>query len=264
MLTPQMPLRVAQLTDMHLYADASRLSKGIQTSKTFQAVLNALALISPKPDVVLLTGDLSNDETIGSYQNLYRSLAPFAIPTYWIAGNHDLPDVMEPILSQPPFSQEKAFQLGNWQFIMLNSRLAQHVEGELSEETLSWLDDQLVAHPLHPTLVALHHPPLLIGSTWMDEIGLQNRDRLFQVLDRHPQVRLVLFGHIHQAFDRWRNDVRYLGTPSTCVQFIPDCNEFAIDSTQQPGFRLLTLYPDGRFDTTVERINSCIAIPNGL
>jgi Icc protein len=88
----------------------------------------------------------------------------------------------------------------------------------------------------------------------MDAIGLQNREALFAILDRHPQVKLVVFGHIHQAFDRSRRGVRYLGAPSTCVQFSPNSDEFAIDAEAQPGFRLLTLYPDGNYETSVQRV----------
>jgi Icc protein len=82
---------------------------------------------------------------------------------------------------------------------------------------------------------------------------LQNSEDLFAVLDRHPQVKLVIFGHIHQNFQQQRQDVEYLGTPSTCVQFEPQSSNFSLDN-MQPGFRLLDLYPDGTWKTQVERV----------
>jgi 3',5'-cyclic-AMP phosphodiesterase len=246
------PLVIAQITDTHLFADEDQTMKGCPTVLSFQAVLNSVEKF--QPDLILLTGDLSQDETIASYHQLRSRITPLSIATYWIPGNHDqsLAD-MGQVLSTAPFSSQKFFQKGGWQFVLLNSMLHQQVHGELSAETLETLEQQLSLSSL-PTLIALHHPPLAIASAWMDAISLQNRQDLFAVIDRHPQIKLVIFGHIHQEFDRMRQGVRYLGAPSTCVQFSPNADEFAIDGDRQPGFRLLRLYPDGQFETVVQRI----------
>ncbi|NJO72176.1 MAG: hypothetical protein HC825_11905 [Oscillatoriales cyanobacterium RM1_1_9] len=87
----------------------------------------------------------------------------------------------------------------------------------------------------------------------MDRIKLQNPEALLACLDDHPQVKLVVFGHIHQGFQTSHNGVTYLGCPSTCVQFQPLAAEFTLDQMATPGFRVLTLYPDGTFDTQVGR-----------
>jgi 3',5'-cyclic-AMP phosphodiesterase len=249
------PIVVAQITDTHLFADEALTLRGWDTVRSFQAVLAQIEQLQPQPDLLLLTGDLSQDETIASYEQLRDRLTPLGIPAYWIPGNHDqsLTD-MQQVLSTNLISPQKSFQAGGWQFILLNSMLDQQVYGALTAEELEKLAQQLDAASDRPTLIALHHPPLAIASAWMDAIGLQNREALFAVIDRHPQVKLVVFGHIHQAFDRLRQGVRYLGAPSTCVQFSSSSDEFAIDLEAQPGFRLLTLYPDGRYETTVQRV----------
>jgi Icc protein len=87
----------------------------------------------------------------------------------------------------------------------------------------------------------------------MDEIGLQNPSDLLEVCDRHPQIKLVLFGHIHQEFSHTRNGITYLGTPSTCIQFKPHTTKFTLDE-KAPGFRLITLRPDGTWETQIDRI----------
>lgn len=92
-----------------------------------------------------------------------------------------------------------------------------------------------------------------MNSDWLDRIKLQNAEELFDVINRYPQVRLVVFGHIHQEFERSRRGVRYLGSPSTCVQFIPESERFSWDK-REPGFRLIELYPDGTFETRIERV----------
>ena len=119
--------------------------------------------------------------------------------------------------------------------------------------SLEWLEQQL-QQVSEPTLIALHHPPCSIASDWMDRIKLQNPEELLAIIDQYPQVKLVVFGHIHQAFEEERREVSYLGSPSTCVQFIPKSVEFAI-AQAQPGFRLLRLHNDGTFETSIERVN---------
>lgn len=248
------PLLVAQLTDTHLFANENQEMMGCRTFDTFQAVIKQIGQLHPKPDVLLLTGDLSQDETSESYQHLRDWTALLEIPAYWLPGNHDQePVAMEKILCSDLIFLDKCFQAGGWNFVLLNSMLVGQVQGELSPETLVVLEQQLQQFAVQPTLIALHHPPLPIGSEWMDRIGLQNSQALFEVVDRHPQVKLVIFGHIHQEFDQWRNGVRYLGTPSTCVQFRPQRDRLEIDA-QGSGFRLVSLYPDGSHSTSVERV----------
>jgi Icc protein len=248
------PLQVVQISDTHLFAKSNQALLGLSTAESLTTVLDSIRRLRPKPDLLLLTGDLSQDESAESYKRLRDLITPLGIPSYWLPGNHDQLPLMEQILSTDMISADKTFQLRGWNFILLNSMLPGKVYGELSLNRLSWLEQQLQKHPNRPTLIALHHPPCLIGSDWMDQIGLRNPDDLLAVIDRYPQVKLVLFGHIHQAFSTTRAGVQYLGCPSTCVQFKPDQPDFAIDQ-QPPGFLMLDLYPDGQFDSRIKRVN---------
>ncbi len=246
-------LLIAQVTDIHLFANPSNELLGLPTANSFHAVLEQLQTLFPQPDILLLTGDLSQDGKPESYQCLQESLKPLGIPTYWLPGNHDQPTVMEEVLNQAPISLEKSFQAGGWQFILLDSAVSGCVHGQLSPESLDWLDFQLQRTGERPTLISLHHPPFLVNSDWLDHTRLKNSEELFKVIDRHPQVRLVVFGHIHQEFERSHCGVHYLGCPSTCIQFMPESNKFALDETEL-GFRLINLYPDGTFQTQVKRV----------
>jgi 3',5'-cyclic-AMP phosphodiesterase len=247
-----MALRIAQLTDSHLFGDPSQTMLGCATNQTFQRAISQLQALTPQPDLMLLTGDLSQDDSEASYENLHRAIAPLNIPTHWLPGNHDQNlEALFEILSEPPCSPEKAIQLGGWNILLLGTMLPQQVQGRLADEALAWLDEQLQAARDLPTLVALHHHPLPIGSAWMDAIGLENAGAFLALCDRHPQVKLVLHGHVHQAFEVERNGVRFLGCPSTSVQFEVEREVMAIDGERGPGFRILDLQPDGRFVTEV-------------
>jgi Icc protein len=87
-------------------------------------------------------------------------------------------------------------------------------------------------------------------SRWLDQVGLENADEFFAVLDRHRNVRAVLWGHVHQVHDTERNGVKLFSTPSTCAQFLPLSNSFAIDH-RPPGYRWLDLNADGTITTEV-------------
>lgn len=245
-------LQVVQITDIHLFADESQQLLGVPTTQSFEALLKPLFDLSPRPDLVLLTGDLSQDGSTASYERLQELLSPLGAPIYWLPGNHDCIEVMERSLTHPLFLPHKSFQVGGWQFILLNSQVPGCVHGALSDASLTWLDQQLSSSTPAPTLVSLHHPPFQVNSNWLDGSILQNADALFNVLDRHPQVQLVVFGHIHQSFQQRRGRVTYLGTPSTCIQFAPHSDDFALGH-EAPGFRLLTLFADGQWETEVNR-----------
>ncbi len=245
--------RVAQLTDTHLFAEAEKTLREMKTDHSLRSLLLHLQTLQPQPDTLLLTGDLSQDETAESYQRLLDILTPLGIPAYWLPGNHDRPHLMQQILDTDLFSSDKAASLGNWRVLLLDSTVSGEVHGYLTDNTLDWLETQLQQSE-QPTLLALHHPPVITGSAWMDKVGLHNSDALMTRLKSYPQVKLMVFGHIHHDVEVWQDSVHCLGSPSTCVQFLPKSQTFAVDGDRCPGFRVLDLYEDGHYETWVERV----------
>ena len=247
------PVSIAQITDIHLFAKENQELLGMPTNDSFCAVIEQLKKLGSELDLLLLTGDISGDGSPESYENLQNLLHPLQIPTYSVPGNHDCAIAMEEALNLRLFSRRKSFERGGWNFILLNSSVPEQVHGYLSPEALDWLDYQLTIVDEKPTLIAIHHPPFLVNSQWLDGSRLQNADDFFAVVDRYPQVKLVICGHIHQEFQYQRHHVCYLGTPSTCIQFQPNSSDFALDD-RQPGFRHLKLYPNGNWESCVERV----------
>lgn len=247
------PITIAQVTDMHLFASEQQQLLGMPTTQSFNAVVECLKNMRDELDLLLLTGDLSGDSTSQSYGNLQNLLSPLFLPSYWLPGNHDDSIVMNEVLNLGLVSRRKCFERGGWNFILLDSSIAGKVHGYLRDETLEWLNSQLAITGDKPTVIALHHPPFNVNSRWLDNSSLQNSEDFFAILDKYPQVRLVLFGHIHQEFYTQRHGVDYLGTPSTCIQFQPKTRKFALDQ-KSPGFRLMKLYPNGTWESWVERV----------
>lgn len=248
-------LRVLQLTDIHLFAAADQALMGIETYTSFSAIVRQICQLEAPPDLLLLTGDLSQDGTPESYAQLIELLKPMDCPIYWLPGNHDCFETMQRSLTYAPFIAAKNFVQQGWHFLLLNSQIPGEVAGELSPATLAWLDRKLAHQPDRPTIIAFHHPPFTLNTQWLDASALQNPEALFQVLDRHPQVKLVLFGHIHQEVQQERLGVTYLGCPSTCFQFARDHSTFTLDPDRCPGFRILDLAPDGSWRSEVQRVD---------
>jgi len=248
------PVRIVQLTDLHLLGDPGEALRGIPVERNLNAVLDAAAGDLARADLVLLTGDLAEAGEPAAYARLARAVAARTRRCFALPGNHDDPVHLANALPATGRDRVAVCRLGRWRLLLLDSTLPGRSAGHLDRRQLHWLEAQLGGASRDPVLVILHHPPLPIGSAWLDAIGLRNGAALRSVLERAAsRIRAVLFGHIHQAFDRRRGGLRYLATPATGVQFVPGTRRPGIDILP-PGWRELLLYPDGRLVTRVKRL----------
>lgn len=250
----QRPLRVVQISDCHLFGNTEGKLLGLNTESTLQHVLQLLAREQPAIDVILATGDLSQDGSLASYRRFQEHLARFKAPSYWLQGNHDLTEPMVNVLGGESHLSPCQVSLGNWRIIMLNSAVEHEVPGYFQPTELAFLEQALQHTRGQPTLVCLHHHPIPMGCDWLDNQVVVNATEFWDIVDRHDHVRAILWGHVHQESDRERRGVRLMSVPSTCVQFKPNSHDFAVDSLA-PGYRWLDLYPDGRLETGVSRVS---------
>jgi len=250
------PIRLLQITDTHLFAPEDGALLGVPTLKSFRAVVDQVQQRTPDFDAILATGDISQDHTVQSYQHFVDGIELLEKPCYWLPGNHDYKPSMSNVL---PSSQIQACEhvlIGlHWQIIILDSQVVGVPHGLLSSKQLILLDNALTQHPERHSLVLLHHHPLPAGSAWLDQHQLKDNQDFWDVLNQHSNVNGIVCGHIHQELDRKVNGVRLLATPSTCVQFLPDSDDFALDS-QAPGWRTFELFPNGVIETQVHRLNN--------
>ncbi len=244
---------VLQITDPHLYGRADRKLRGVATDESLRVVLDAALARYPDYAALLVTGDLVQDDPSG-YARLRDACRAIEKPVLCIPGNHDDPAVMARELATAPFRLCGALSLGAWRIVMLDSSTAGDVGGRLGDAELARLDEELAGATGH-ALVCLHHQPVPMGSRWLDEIGLRDAAEFWRIVDAHPNVRGIAWGHVHQSFDGRRGRVRLFATPSTGAQFVPTSDRFAIDD-RPPAFRHFELDPDGRILSRVHWVEA--------
>ncbi|MGD8591309.1 MAG: phosphodiesterase [Gammaproteobacteria bacterium] len=253
-------IHVLQITDTHLFTDPAGELYGVNTRQSLTSVLQHKQTSGVKSDVLLLTGDLSHDETEESYAVLNSFIDPLGIPAYCLPGNHDEPAFMVKRLKNTTNNGILHTVHGRWLLVLLDSSVPGAVEGQIKEDVLHKLDELLRHHacdnasgdkdPGKHVLVAVHHNPVKVGSAWMDRIGVQNGEALFDVLCKYHSVKAVICGHIHQELETRVNNIVVYGTPSSCFQFKPHTPEAEIDD-KPPGYRVMTLYDDGKIESQV-------------
>jgi 3',5'-cyclic-AMP phosphodiesterase len=186
---------IAHLSDPHL-------DGGERSTARAARVMTYLAGLDPRPDVVLVTGDLADNGLVTEYEQL-RSMLGAAVPGAALCcpGNHDdRAAYRKGLLDHDDASTapvNSAHQVAGVTFLMCDSSIPGRNEGTLDDTTLDWLDAELAAAPGLPAFVCLHHPPVDLHHPLVDDIRLLDEQRLAAVLDRHPQVVAVLCGHAH-------------------------------------------------------------------
>lgn len=247
------PFVMAQLSDLHL-------SGQVGFDPSYQKFLCCLEAAKHQAQFLLLTGDLVNDGSTAGYDWLFATLDATRLDYACLAGNHDVTMVKNPhlpyharqflpIAMDARLVKRKCLTVGAWRLLCLNSAKAGCDYGEIVPEDLAWLSKQL-ATPT-PTLIALHHPPIKVGSAWIDTLKLSNAEDLFTVLQQSKHAQALVCGHVHQACEHWHNDLKILTCPAVSRQFLPHSDEFAIDN-RPSGFRLIEL--DTTLKTQVFRI----------
>lgn len=244
------PFRILHITDPHLHGHREARMRGVNTDDTLVATLRH-ALGDPRqPDAILATGDLVQDETRAGYERFRDLTGTLGPPVYCLPGNHDSPATMREVLSGKPFQYCGFARHAGWTLLMLSTYARNDDGGRLAPRELEFLDRMLTANNTDHCLIALHHQPVPMGSRWLDGVALRNADEFLAICDHHSHVRGIVWGHVHQASDRERHGVRLMSSPSTCAQFKPLSDDFALDS-RPPGYRWIDLHADGSIDTSV-------------
>ncbi len=198
------PILIAQISDLHIKPSGALAYGRVDTAGSLARCIAALNRFAPRPDLVVITGDLADTPVKEEYDHLTGLLAPLQIPFVAIPGNHDDRALMRAALPAQPYAAPDgalnlAHQVGDLDVLLFDSTVPGTNYGTLDAATLAWLDAALAASTTRPALLFLHHPPFVTGIAHMDVQNLRNVESFAAVVRRHPRARLVAAGHVHRA-----------------------------------------------------------------
>jgi 3',5'-cyclic-AMP phosphodiesterase len=229
------PTVIVQLSDPHIGAT---WAEGDPVAGLATAVAS-IRRLRPAPDALVLTGDLADTLADAEYAQVLAAIEDIDAPGYGLPGNHDDRDGVRRhfgIPGEPGTPVQYAVGAGALRILMLDSTRPGADAGEFDGGRLAWLEDALSADPHTPTLLAMHHPPLLTHVPGLDALALAAGDRaaLADVVRRHPNVMLIIAGHVHRAISGELAGCRVLSAPSTYIGFELDLLAEQIDDVPTP------------------------------
>lgn len=250
-LVQQASWTLIQITDTHLMDRVELEFVKMKPELSFQAVMHDIQQKHPHLNAIIHTGDLAQVPVSETYTRYLECMQGLGLDHYQIPGNHDDAEIF-------PFHNGQnaahVIHFGTWSVVLLNSAVKGQIDGWIDAEQLQQLDDILNEFPKQHVIVACHHHPFIMHSKWIDHHRLKNTEHLTDVLKRHDNIKMVICGHVHQDSSKEWNGISFLSTPATSVQFKPLSDTFALDD-QAPGYRVLELFEDGYFATSVHRVS---------
>jgi 3',5'-cyclic-AMP phosphodiesterase len=237
--------RILQLTDLHVFSEPNVRLKGVPTRELLQDVVRHILSHESRFDHVVITGDHTHDEQPGSYEAVRSILAPFADRLRQLPGNHDDRTILRtafPARIGGSGAERINFQFccGDWMCLGLDSQDPGKVPGLFDNEQANWLTSQLDESDKPAVALFIHHPPVDVGSQWMDAIGLVGRESLQSIIKSDPRIQCVFCGHVHHEFESSLHQARVFTTPATGLQFSPD-GATPTFAAKPPGYRVIEL-----------------------
>jgi 3',5'-cyclic AMP phosphodiesterase CpdA len=241
---------LAQISDTHVRVDdggasVRRLTKALGQARGYRA------------DLILITGDLVNDERSDEYAAFAEAIIDPPAPLYVLPGNHDdRGHIREALPGHKYFPASGPLSYAIEEFpiriVCVDQIVPGETHGSFTEDQASWLDRTLAQRPEKPTLVALHHPPFPTHDVLFDSIGLRNAELFASVVRRHPQVARILCGHHHRVAVGQVAHAPVIIAPSTSWVYglaMHQGQEIAPITDEQPGWMLHAWTQRGGFSS---------------
>jgi len=239
---------LAHISDLHIKRPGALAYRRVDTAAALARTVERLNALTPRPEAVVVTGDLVDLGTVEEYRHLRSLLAPLAIPCYLMIGNHDEPGALREVFADHSYLHtgdtflQYAVDVGPLRLVALDSRTPGASGGMLDDTRLAWLETQLEAARAQPVVVALHHPPFVSGIGHMDRqrLDANSSARLASIIRRFENVERVICGHVHRPIVTRFAGTIALSVPSTAHQVALDLNDNAPSAfrLEPPAFAL--------------------------
>lgn len=227
-------LKIIQITDTHLFGHDDQKIFGHDSNNNFIEVIEKIKNNDLfNTDFIILTGDLSQDETANSYLNVMRAMSEFSLPIYWIPGNHDDLGIMNAVFAESHwFSYIKSLLMKYWNFIFLNTKMIDSESGYLKKEEIDHLSKEVINSKLTNKKLAIimHHHPIRVQTPLIDNYILNN-DKVFWDTVKDVEDGLIICGHVHGDYSFRFKNFKIECSPATCFQFEKGANVLKIENS---------------------------------
>lgn len=200
---------IAHLSDLHVRPHGAPLAFGrIDTTALARGAIERVTSLHPRPDVVVISGDLTDCGRMEEYVLLRDLLGALRMPVHLVLGNHDRREPFREVFSGwPGLDTTGAFvqfiaDEASLRIIGVDTLVSGEGYGALCADRLAWLSARLAERPQTPTALVMHHAPFRVGSQFLDNVRLrEGADALKRLVAANPQVERILCGHHHRSID---------------------------------------------------------------
>ena len=204
---------IAQISDPHIRPKGKLYQNVVDSNADLAAAIRHLNGLDPRPDLVLLSGDVVDEGHAAEYAMARALLDALALPLYVIPGNHDRwPEFRHAFGDHAYLPAEGPFHYviedrGPVRIIALDVTVPGLHHGDLDPPSVAWLRRVLAREKPRPTIVMMHQPPFACGVPYLDLYLCRNGARLAEVVDDFPAVERIVCGHVHRHMQ-----LRFAGT----------------------------------------------------
>jgi 3',5'-cyclic-AMP phosphodiesterase len=254
---------IAQISDVHVRPVGQLYQGVVDSNRMLAAAVAHLNALDPRPDVVLITGDLVDEGDPAEYAALRGILADLALPYLVIPGNHDGREACRTAFADHRYlpatgPMHYTIEAHTVRIVAFDTTVPGGHHGAADAAGLAWLDTVLGADRTRPTVVIMHHPPFLCGIPYLDKYRLMQPEALAAVIARAGNIERVLCGHVHRPIQaRWAGTL-ICACPSTTTQIALRLRPDAAPASylEPPACLLHHWTPDGGMITHTSYIGS--------
>lgn len=229
-------MRLVHLSDIHL-ENNGKIIWGVNTKWNLNKCIRIIENLGDI-NAIIISGDISNDGSLWSYEFADKVFSEIGIPTYCCPGNHDNLNMFFGKHTLNFLKAEELLVIENWTFILLNSAVDGMSRGICNLKKL----ENMLALSNGNVAVVLHHPPIE-QEGWLNRKLLENRNEFNEMIKKNENIKLVLYGHTHYHSIQKIEDIIYSSATSVGFSFSPELPKFEIAKGME-GFSLITLEGD--------------------
>jgi len=246
-------MEIIQITDLHINCDMDFEKNRCKPYHQLKETLAAISSNHGDDLTLVITGDLSGDDSCESYNHIRDLLKAYSFSVSLLPGNHDNPDMMESICDDQISFGIPKFLNENYIFYNFNTHVHGQIGGCIKNNQINDLKKKLSGDEKN-IIIFTHHPIVKIDSKWIDKHVADNSNLLLDLMFSYENSQFNVFsGHVHQEFFKVMKNVKIFTTPSTCYQFRPNSDVYCIDENLSNGYRVIKLH-DNTVSTNVVRI----------